>query len=190
MDRDPIRCELLANKLQENALILCSDSTDADTLKSEGVERTDVFISVTEDDQTNILGSLLAKRCGVKRTVVVVNRPDLTGLATSLGITACVSPRIATASAILKYIRGKMVFSVARIDHYRAEVIEFELPEDSSIVNKPIRDINIPEGIKIGAIFRKNNIIIPSGSVELHQHDHVIVLCLINSIAKAEKFFS
>jgi len=109
IDKDPKRCEEVA-ELLEHALVLCSDSMDGDLLVAEGIEKATVFVAATHDDQANILGALLAKRCGVNRVVAVIYRPDLIGLASSLGINACICPGLATASSVLKYIRGENVF--------------------------------------------------------------------------------
>ncbi len=189
LDKDPKKCEIVSEKLG-NALVFCSDNTDADTLKAEGIANSDVFIAVTNDDQSNILGAQLAKYAGVKRSIAVVNKPDLTKLAVKLRVDACVSPRMATASAVLRYIRGDKVFSVSRLEQSNSEVIEFEIPEDSAIAGKAIRNVNIPKGIIVGAITRGEDIIIPSGDDTIEEGDHVIVLSLEESIAKAEKFFS
>ncbi len=191
IDRNPVHCEALEkDKTLDNVLVLCSDSTDVETLKNEGVDKADVFIAATQDDQANILGALVAKRCGVKRTIILVNNPELVQLAPSLGINLCISPRLATASAILKFIKGDNVFSIAMLEQIDAEVIEFKLTEDSKILDKPIHSLQIPEGMIIGAIVRDTEIIIPHGGDQLLTGDHVVVFALESFITKVEKFFS
>lgn len=188
IDKDPDKCAVICDKLPD-ALALNSDSTDVETLQSEGIAEADVFIAATDDDQANILGSLLAKRCGAKRAITIVNSPELMSLTSSLGINVCINPRLSTASAILKYLRGENVFSVTMLDENDTEVIEFKLPKGSEILNQPLHSINVPEGIRIGAIVRKGEIIIPDKDSELKEKDQIIVLCLVDVVATAEKFF-
>lgn len=189
IDRDYEHCRVMAEKL-ENVLVLCTDSTDVETLKNEGISNADVFIAVTDDDQSNILGSLLAKRSGVKRAITLVNQPPLRNLADSLGIDAIISPRLSTASAILKYIRRGNVVSMVEQSH--AEVLEIEIQhlDHGEILNRPIRSIHLPKGVIIGAIVRDGQAIIPSGEDELHEGDRVIIFTLLKSIPKVERFFS
>lgn len=190
IDRSYDHCRDMAEKL-ENVLVLCTDSTDVETLKNEGIASADVFIGVTDDDQSNILGSLLAKRSGAKRVITLVNKPQLKNLADSLGVDASISPRLSTASAILKFIRRGNVLSMVEQSH--AEVLEIQLRElegATSILGRPIHSIHLPKGVIIGAIVRENEVIIPSGEDELHADDRVIIFTLLKSVPKVEKFFS
>ena len=187
IDNDNRHCRELAEKL-EDVLVLCTDATDVDTLKAEGIQKADAFIAVTSDDQSNILGSLLAKKYGCKRAITLVNQPELGQLAKNLGINAVISPRLSTASAILKYIRrGKVLSMVEQSD---AEVLELQLPEKSKIINQPIRNIQLPKGAIIGAIVRESGVVIPSGDDQLCAEDRVIVFTLLESIPQVEHFFS
>jgi len=188
-DRNAKQCEVISNLLPD-ALVINTTSTDVETLTNEGVDEADVFIAMTDDDQANILGSLLAKKSGAKRAITIVNDPELVGLTSSLGINICINPRLSTASAILKYLRGKNVFSVTMLEENDTEIIEFQLPKESDIFGKPLHSIDIPDGIRIGAIVRKSTIIMPTKDSELKPKDHIVALCLVDVVAQAEKFFS
>jgi len=189
IEKNDQNCKLIAEKL-DNVLVLCSDSYDVETLKAEGISMADAFIAVTNDDSANILGSLLAKKYGVRRSIALVNDPELVNLAPTLGVDACVSPRLATAGEILKYIRGEKVLKIAMLEQNDAEVIEFQITEKFKKLNKSFKEISIPDGILVGAIQRKGEIIIPSGGDHLEVDDHVVVFCLAETITKAEKYFS
>lgn len=189
IEKDPDHCRKISEQL-DKALILCGDSKDADLLKEEGIQNADAYIAVTNDDSANILGSLLAKRYGVKRAVAIVNDPELFHLAPNLGVDACISPRLASAGAILKYIRGDRVMDIAMLEQNDAEVIEFEISATFKDVGKLIKKMHVPKGVIIGAIRRGEEAIIPSGEDSLQIGDHVIVFCLANTISKAEKYFS
>jgi len=187
IDRDEKHCRNIADSI-DGVVVLCTSSNDIDTLKSEGIANGDVIIAVTDDDQSNILGSLLAKKHGVKRAITLVNQGELAKLANSLGINVCISPRLATASAILKYIRKGNVLSV--LEQTDAEVLELRTPEKGEFLNKPIHSIGLPKGVVIGAIVREDEVIIPSGGDSLKPNDRIIIFTLLKTVTKVEKFFS
>lgn len=189
IDRNPQHCADLAQTL-DNVLVLNTEGTDVDTLKSEGIADGDVFIGATQDEQTNILCSLLAKSYGVKRGIALVNQPQFVTLAPDLGIDACISPRMATAAAILKYVRRGEVLSMAMVEQSDSEVLELILPADSDVAHRPLRSIHVPRGAIIGAIVRDDKVIIPSGDDHLEPDDHVIVFTLPEAVGRVEKFFS
>lgn len=189
IDRNVRHCEELAQSL-DHVLVLNTDGTDVDTLKSEGIAEADVFIGATQDEQTNILCSLLAKSYGTKRGIALVNQPQFVALAPDLGVDACISPRLATASAILKYVRRGEVLTMTLVEQSESEVLELILPPHSGLAGRPLRSIHVPRGAIIGAIVRGDEVIIPAGEDHLEPNDHVIVFTLPDAIVSVEKFFS
>ncbi len=189
IDRDQARCKEIADRL-DDVLVLCAGGTDVDTLKSEGIADTDVFIAVTSDDKANILCSLLAKRYGTNRAVALVDQPELLTLAPSLGVDATISPRLATASAVLRFVRRGEVLKVAPVEHCNAEVLEMILPSSTSLSGKKLTDIHFPSGSIVGSIVRGDDALIPTGDDVLMAGDHVIVFTLPEAVPKVEKFFS
>lgn len=189
VERDAALCEDLAANL-EGVHVLNTKGTDIETLKNEGLESADVFIAVTQDEQSNILCSLLAKRHGARRAVAVVNRPELVNLALTLGVNVCISPRLATASAILKHVWQAEVVSIAMVEQCDSEVIEFSLPADSPILRRPLKTLNIPAGCVVGAIVRGDEAIVPFGDDCFEAGDHVVVFSLPESNAETVRFFS
>lgn len=189
IERDPNQCARLAEEL-DGVAVLNTEGTDIDTLKHEGIADCDAYVAVTPNEQTNILCSLLAKSYGAKRAIALVDRHELVTLAPSLGVDACISPRLATASAILRYVRPKGVASVAAIEHSNAEVLEMVLPAKSPILGKPLRDIDVPTGAVIGVVVRGAQVLIPGGEDRLEPGDHVVIFTLPEAIARVERFFS
>lgn len=189
IERDPAVCESLAAQL-ENVRVLNATGTDLETLKNEGLDRADVFIAVTHDDQSNILCSLLAKRHGAQRVIVLVNQPEYVNLAPSLGVDVCISPRLATAGAILKYVRRAEVVSLAMVEQSDSEVVEFSLPADSPILQQPLKSLAIPDGCVVGAIIRGEEAIVPFGDDHFEAGDHVVVFSLPEASAEVAQFFS
>jgi trk system potassium uptake protein TrkA len=189
IDRNPEQCEHLAQTL-DDVMVLCAEGVDVDTLRNEGIEEGDVYIAATQDAQTNILCSLLAKRYGAKRVIALVNERQYVSLAPSLGVDVCISPRLATASAILKYVRRGEVLSVDMVEACEAEVMELILPSERRVIGKKLSAINFPRGSIIGAVMRGDEILVPSGDDCLLAGDRVIVFALPDAVAKVEKFFS
>jgi len=189
IEPDPRLCECLAEEF-DNVVVLNTEGVDVDTLKHEGIDGCDTYVAATADEQTNILCSLLAKSYGAKRAIAIVDRHEFVALAPSLGVDACVSPRLVTASAILKYVRPSGVASLATIEQSNAEVLEIAMPKDSPILGTPLKDLGVPEGVVIGVIVRGEQVVIPSGDDHLEEDDHVIVFTLPEAISRVEKFFS
>jgi trk system potassium uptake protein TrkA len=189
IEQDPELCQALAEEL-EDVIVLNTEGTDIDTLKHEGIDGCDAYVAVTDSEETNILCSLLAKSHGAKRAIAIVDRHEFVTLAPSLGVDACISPRLVTASAVLKYVRPSGVASLATIEHSNAEVLEIALPSQSPILGRPLKEIDMPEGALIGIVVRGEDVVIPDGEDHLEAGDHVIVFTLPEAISRVERFFS
>ena len=188
VERDLGRCEKLSAKLKK-AMVIHAEGTDIRVLMDEGVADADIFIAATENDETNILCSLLCKRQGTHRTLCLVNKPEFLDLAPSLGVDACVSPRLSAAGAILKFVRRGNVISLATIEGSNSEVMEIEVKSNSPIVDIPIKDLHFPRGAIIGAIVHHQGYEIPDGDSCLKVGDRVLVFALPEALAKVERFF-
>jgi len=188
VERSEKRCEALSARLGRS-LIIHAEGTDMRTLVDEGIEGADVFIAVTESDESNILCSLLARQHGARRTLSLLNSPEMLGLAPTLGIDACVSPRLAAAGAILKYVRRGDVISLATIEGSNAEVLELQVKKNSAIIDKPLKNLQFPAGAIIGAIVHEQSYEIPTGDTVLTGGDRIVVFALPGAVGKVEKFF-
>ncbi|TYO98479.1 trk system potassium uptake protein TrkA [Geothermobacter ehrlichii] len=189
IDRDEKRCEQISAKLRRS-LVIHTEGTDIQSLADEGIAEADFFVAVTENDESNILCSLLARHHGVKRTLTLVNQPELLNLAPSLGIDACVSPRIAAASAILKYVRRGEVISIAAIEGSNAEVLELQAQKGSQVTSTELANLNFPQGAIVGAIVRGDEYEIPTGASRIREGDRVVVFALPGAVSKVETFFA
>ncbi|NLT94729.1 MAG: Trk system potassium transporter TrkA [Clostridia bacterium] len=183
------RCKEISKSL-DTTLVLHGDGSDIDLLKEEGAGQVDAFVALTEDDKLNLLVSLLAKHLGVKKTIAQIRRSDYLPLVERVGIDVAVSPRLITASAILKFIRRGHIISVSLLSGDKAEMIELAVSEDSKVVNKYLRDLNFPTGAIIGSIYRDHDVFIPTGSDYILPNDRVVVFALPKAIHKVEAFFS
>ncbi|MBI4653996.1 MAG: Trk system potassium transporter TrkA [Nitrospirae bacterium] len=186
IEKDAERCKYLSKYLGRT-LILHGDGTDQKLLLEENISDMDVFIAVSNNEELNIMGALLAKKLGVKKTIVIVNKTDYIPLAYSLGLQAILSPRLITASSILRYIRRGDILSLTAIAEDKAEIIEARVSKTSALVNKYLKDAKLPKTSLIGAIIRDDDIIIPTGLDKVLEGDKLILFALRESIKDIEK---
>ena len=184
------RAETAADALNRT-VVIHGDALDADILAEANVEATETIVAVADDDEVNILTSLLAKRYGCKRAVTLVNNASYIPLITSLGIIdAAVNPRATTVSTILQHVRRGRIRGVHSLEDGAAEVIEAEALETSPLVGKPLKDVQIPTGMIVGAVVRDGTPIIPRGDTVINVGDRVVMFVLAETVRKVEKMFS
>lgn len=188
IEKDPDRCIELSQHLN-NALVLQGDGTDLSLLQQEKMENCDVFVSVTGDDESNLMSCLLARSLGARKTLALVNRPDYQSVYELIGIDATVSPRMFAAKQILKHARQGAVFTIESLEDGKAEVLECVPPEGSRIVGKPLREINFPRGAIIAAVTSGEEAFVPRGNHTIQAGDTVIVVCSPHARASVERMF-
>jgi trk system potassium uptake protein TrkA len=188
IERDKERCEKIAEKLP-HTLVINGDGTNIDLLKSEGIETIDGFVAVTGFDEDNLLVALLAKHLGTKKVIAKVDRTNYIPILEKIGVDAVVNPRMTTISAILRFIRKGKIISLTLLKEGEAEVIELIVSPYSKIINKPLKKANLPQNSIIGAIVRKDEVIIPHGNDIIQPEDKIIIFALSSDIKKIEKIF-
>jgi trk system potassium uptake protein TrkA len=171
-------------------VVLNGDVLDPEILEEAGVSTTDTVVAVTDDDETNVLASLLAKRHGAGRAVTLLNKATYEPLVKTLGIDVIVSPRNITASTILQHVRRGRIHSVHTLREGFGELIEAEALETSSLVGTPLRDIRLPPGVMVGAIVRNGQVISPRGSTIIQSRDRVVLFAGSEAVRKVERLFS
>ena len=176
VEQDEDRARWLAEHLPKTT-VLNSDATDQDMLDRENVGLADVIVAALENDQQNLLATLLAKRMGTDRAIAVVDTGDFTELFETVGIDVAVSPRKVTAEEITRFTRARRAENVAIIEGDQAEVLEFEVDADSVLLDRPIQEsaADFPESVVIGAITRDDERITPRGDTVIREGDHVVV---------------
>ncbi len=186
VDKSMARCHYLSEVLTDT-VVLNGDPTQLEFLLEENMDDMDVCVAVSEDEQTNLVVCLLAKRLGARRTICVVTKSELIPIANSIGIDAVISPRLSAASAMLRFIRKGGVLSAGTLRDNEAEAIEVLAQATSSIVNRPIYQLNFPKDAIITAIIRGDETIIPQGNDMIIPGDRVIIFTLSHAIRKVEK---
>jgi|Deesub1362A_J573_1020465.scaffolds.fasta_scaffold00134_18 trk system potassium uptake protein TrkA len=186
IEKSAERCKFLLNSLKKS-IILHGDGSDQSLLEEENIKDMDVFVAISNNEEVNIMSSLLAKRLGVKKVITIVNRTDYLPLADSLGIDAVLSPRLITASTILRYVRAGGIISLTTISEGKAEIMEAEARRGSVLIGKTLREVELPKRTLIGAIIRGKDVIIPSGDDRISVNDKLIIFTLKESVKQVEK---
>ena len=183
------RARKIAGILSETQ-VTHGDALDTEILEETNIRQADTVVAVSNDDETNILASLLAKRYGVERSIALVNKDTYTPLVTTLGMDVLVNPRAITVSKILQHIRRGRIRSVHSLRDGFAEVIEAEALDTSTLVGAPLGEIALPTGVVIGAIVRDGEVIIARAASIIESGDRVILLSAAQSVKKVEAMFS
>lgn len=170
-------------------IVLNGSVLDEEILSEADIRDADMMIALTNDDQVNILSSVLAKRLGCRHNLCLINNRSYMTIVDGLGIEAHLNPRSITISRILEHVRRGRIKGVYSIQDGAAEIIEAEALQTSPLVGKPIRELDFPEGVRIGAIIRDKEMILPKGSFVIKQGDRVIVFALGENVREVEQLF-
>ena len=189
IEKDEAICAQLSAGL-DHVIAINGDGTSKELMEEENIGSADFLVAITGDEESNILISLLAKEMGAQQAITRVSKLSYLPLMSAIGIQSVVSPRLAAVRAILHYIRPGKILSVAPLKGEHAEAIEAEALETSDIVNKPLHKVKIPKGVIIGAIFRKDEIIIPRGDTVIRPGDRLIIFALLQVLPKLEKLLT
>ncbi|WP_132059480.1 Trk system potassium transporter TrkA [Halorussus amylolyticus] len=176
IERDPDRARELAERLP-NSVVMKNDATDADFLAREHIDEADAVVAALENDEKNLLVSILAKQLGVKRTVAIVESTEYVGIFETVGIDVAINPREVTAEEITRFTRETHTENIALIENDRAEVLEIEVDAESALVGRPIHEAvaDLPDGFVVGAITRDGEYVVPRGDTIIEPGDHVVV---------------
>jgi trk system potassium uptake protein len=183
------RAEYLAQALPRVA-VLHGDALDPDILNEARIGTAEAVIAVTNDDEVNILASLLAKRHGCQRALTLVNKGTYPALISQIGIDTVISPRGITTSTILQHIRRGRIRAVHTVGDGVGEVIEAEALETSGLVGMPLREARLPPGTIVGAVIHNDHIVIARPDTVIRPHDRVVLFALADAVKRVEKLFA
>ncbi len=171
-------------------LVLNGDVLDSSLLDEASVATAETVVAVTDDDEVNVLSTLLAKRHGARRGMALVNKSDYGSLMSTLGIDVVISPSAITVSNILQHVRRGRIRGVHSLLEGFGELIEADALETSGLVGKPLKEIKLPPGVLIGAVVRGAKVITPRGNTVMQTGDRVVMFSAAASVKKVEKIFS
>jgi trk system potassium uptake protein TrkA len=185
-DRD--RAVYVSDQLREG-IVLHGSALDQHILQQADIQDADLMITLTNNDQTNILSAAMAKRLGCKSGMALINSPSFHDLAASIGIDAYINPRAVTISRVLQHVRKGRILAVYAVQKGMAEVIEAEALETSPLVGRPFRDLELPAGLRIGAIYRDKTVIRPNGDTKIKAKDRVVIFASAAAVRHVEQMF-
>ena len=181
------RSKYIADQLS-NTLVLNGDGLDQDLLDEANIKDADILLALTNDDETNIIISAVARKNKCE-SIIIVNNSEYNKLKDVLGISKVVDPRKITVSKILKHIHKGKIESVFAIDNNQAEIIHAQVLKSSKLINKNIEDAEFPSGLRVGLIKKGHKIIIPDKETKIEINDEILFLCMSEDIKKAEELF-
>ena len=189
IEKDKSRAEFIANELN-NSIVINGNGLDEDVLSEANLEEIETVLALTNDDEDNLMVSVLVEKFSKeKRTMALINKPNYSLLQSSLKIDDLIEPRMNTVSSILKHVHKGTIETAYTILNGEYEVIEAEIIETSELINKELNNSNLPDGIRIGAILRGEDIIIPRSNFIFKKEDIVVFLAKRDQLPVVENMF-
>ena len=189
IEKDKKRAELIANELN-NTIVINGNGLDEDILAEVNLEDVETVIALTNDDEDNLMVSVLVEKFSKdKKTMALINKPNYSLLQSSLKIDDLIDPRMTTVSSILKHVHKGTIETAYSILNGDYEVIEAEIIETSELINKELKNCELPDEIRIGAVLRKNEIIIPKSDFVFRKEDTVVFLTKKDQLPLVESMF-
>ena len=189
VEKSKDRAEHIANNLN-NSLVINGNGLEEDILKEANIEDAETVLALTNDDEDNLMVSVLVEKFSKdKRTMALINKPNYSLLQNSLKIDDLIDPRMNTVSSILKHVHKGTIETAYTILNGEFEVIEAEIIDSSELINKELKNSNLPDDIRIGAILRKNDIIIPTSKFIFEKKDIVVFLAKRDQLSLVERLF-
>ena len=189
IEKDKKRAEIIANELN-NTIVINGNGLDEDILAEVNLEDVETVIALTNDDEDNLMVSVLVEKFSKdKKTMALINKPNYSLLQSSLKIDDLIDPRMTTVSSILKHVHKGTIENAYSILNGDYEVIEAEIIETSELINKELKNCDLPDEIRIGAVLRKNEIIIPRSDFVFKKDDTVVFLTKKDQLPLVESMF-
>jgi trk system potassium uptake protein len=178
----------MADQLRRT-VVLHGSALDEQLLIEAGASYADLMVAITNDDQVNILSAVLAKKLGCRNNLTLLNNSGYHGFTKSLGIDDYINPRTVTISRVLQHVRRGRIRGVYSLQNGAAEIIEAEALDTSPLVGKPLRELQLPDGIRIGAIYHGDTVIQPTGDCVIKPQDRIVILALNERVRQVEQMF-
>ncbi len=188
IETNEARAEIVSEHLQR-AMVLNGSVLDDEILREAGIHQTDAFIAVTDDDKVNILSSMMAKQQGSPQAMSLISGLDISSLGDRLGLDAIIDPRTVTISSILKHVRRGRIRGVHPVLGGAGEIVEADVLETSPMIGNKLRDTELPEGVRLGAIVRKDKVIMPTGDTEIKANDRVVLFAMADKVQSLKDLF-
>ena len=195
VEKDKLRSEYLANELN-NTIVINGNGLDEEVLSEANLDEAETVLALTNDDEDNLMVSVLVEKFAKdqkdiedKRTMALINKPNYSLLQSSLKIDDLIDPRMNTVSSILKHVHKGTIENAYTISNGEYEVIEAEIIESSELINKELKNSNLPDEIRIGAVLRNKKVIIPKSDFVFKKDDQIVLIVKKDTIGVVENLF-
>ena len=195
VEKNKERAEFLATQLNDT-IVINGNALDEEVLLEANLDESETVLALTNDDEDNLMVSVLVEKFAKdkndienKRTMALINKPNYSLLQSSLKIDDLIDPRMNTVSSILKHIHKGTIENAYTISNGEYEVIEAEIIETSELLSKELKNLNLPEEIRVGAVLRDKKVIIPGSSFTFKKDDKVVFIAKKDSISFVENIF-
>jgi len=189
IEYDEERANFLSQQIS-NIIILNGNTLERGIMEEASIKNAETYIALTNDDESNILGSLLAKQYGCERVITLVNNNAYYPLVGPLGIDAMVSPKSIIVANIMQHVRRGRIKGIHTVHDGDAEIMEIEVSESSHIANQKLTELDFPSGSILGAVLRDNKVLMPKDIIETLPKDHLIILSSQKKAREVEKMLS
>ncbi len=195
VEKNKERAEFLASQLNDT-IVIHGDGLDEEVLVEANMEESETVLALTNDDEDNLMVSVLVEKftkdqkdIEEKRTMALINKPNYSLLQSSLKIDDLIDPRMNTVSSILKHVHKGTIENAYTVSNGEFEIIEAEIIETSELINKELKNSNLPEELRIGAILRDEKVIIPRSDFIFKKDDKVVFIVKKDTIPFVENIF-
>ncbi len=189
IEKNKDRSEFIANELN-NSIVINGNGLDEEVLNESNIDEVETVLALTNDDEDNLMISVLVEKVSKnKRTMALINKPNYSILQSSLKIDDLIDPRMTTVSTILKHVHKGTIETAYSILNGEYEVIEAEIIETSELINKELKNTNLPDEVRIGAILRNEEVIIPRLNFVFKKKDTVVFLSKRDHLPIIENMF-
>ena len=195
VEKDKTRAEFLANELN-NSIVINGNGLDEEVLSEANLDEAETVLALTNDDEDNLMVSVLVEKFAKdqkdindKRTMALINKPNYSLLQSSLKIDDLIDPRMNTVSSILKHVHKGTIENAYTISNGEYEVVEAEIIETSELINKELKNANLPDQIRIGAVLRDKKVIIPKSDFIFQNDDKIVLIVKKDTISVMENLF-
>ncbi len=195
IEKNKERAELIASQLN-NTIVINGDALDEEVLLEANIDEVQTVLALTNDDEDNLMVSVLVEKFAKdnsdlsdKRTMALINKPNYSLLQSSLKIDDFIDPRMNTVSSILKHVHKGTIENAYSLLNGEYEIIEAEIIETSELINKELKNSNLPDEIRVGAILRGEEVIIPRSNFVFKKEDIVVLLAKKDFLHVVENMF-
>ncbi|NTJ42326.1 Trk system potassium transporter TrkA [Agrobacterium larrymoorei] len=178
-----------ASEKLNSTIVLNGSVLDQKILHQADIQDADLIVTLTNNDQTNILGAVMAKQLGCKSNLALLNGTSFHDVAKSLALDAYINPRAVTISRVLQHVRKGRIRSVYAVQRGNGEIIEAEALETSPLVGQALREVDLPDGVRIGAVYRDKTVLRPDGNMKIKAKDRVVLFASSDAVRDVEQLF-